>query len=95
MRFFDVVQSEMLSVWFIPHHTPNSSRVFDSSNIDFDFVPIERILLLVLFLILFFPLLKERKNPELEKERRAILKLSAIAGALALLMRLMRLIFMH
>lgn len=88
MRILDFIQSKMLAVWHIPHSTPTQRNPL--GGLTTDFLPLERILLLILFLILFYPPLKERDDPQLEKERKTILRLSAIAGALTLLMRFMR-----
>lgn len=92
MRFFDFINLKIYSVWYIPHK-PNPDDQVQIPNLDFDFISAERILLLIVFLILFIPLLKEQKDPQFEKQRRSILKLSAIAGALAILMKILKLVF--
>lgn len=58
-----------------------------------DLVTIERILLLAIFLILFIPLVKRSENAESDKQKNAILKLSALAGVLAIAMRFIRMIY--
>ncbi len=53
-------------------------------------ITVERILLLALFIFLSVPLLKQRKDPAVEKERVKIIKLSALVGALAIFIRFYR-----
>lgn len=53
-------------------------------------ITIERILFIFLFVILIRPLLKEQTDPELEKSRINLLRLSAIAGILAIVIRIYR-----
>lgn len=59
-----------------------------------DLVPLERVLLLAIFLILFIPPAKRSENTELDKQKNAILKLSALAGTLAIAMRFIRMIYL-
>lgn len=58
-----------------------------------ELVPVERVVLLVVFLILFLPLKNKSENAEREKQRRTILTLSALAGILAIAMRMIRVVY--
>lgn len=57
-----------------------------------ELIPIERIVLLVIFLILFIPLTNKSENSHREKQRKTILTLSALAGILAIALRIFRVI---
>lgn len=63
-------------VWYIPHGPSISWAVWPQIPIGIYLV--KKILLFLLFLILIIPLLKEQSDPEVEKKRRATLRIAVV-----------------
>jgi hypothetical protein len=58
-------------------------------------VSIERVLIFLLFICLVRPLLREQKDPQLEKKRINTLKLSAAIGGLVMVIHFYRILSGH
>ncbi len=78
-------------VWYISHTGPKLPAMGSLPQFP-QAITLERISLLILFLILTKPLLKIQKDPKLENERLRTLKFAALFGILTLGFRFYRIL---
>ena len=93
MNLLTLWMNQAYALSYVPLTGPNIQHVELPSFPEL--VHIEGLLFFILFVLLVKPLLKQRKDDNLEKERIQILKLSAIVGALAMILRFYRLLSGH
>lgn len=93
MKFLNFGMNQIFAVAYTPH-SGNQLQSTELVKLPY-LVSIEKVLLILLFVILIKPLLKTQKDPQLEKQRIDILKLSTILGGLALIVHFYRLVSGH
>lgn len=90
MSFLTLIIYQIFAVSYVPHSLNQVSPI-ELPHLP-HLISIERFLLLSLFIFLVRPLLREQKDPIMEKQRIDILKLSAFAGGLALVLHFYRVV---
>ncbi len=93
MNFLSLNMNQIFAVSYVPH------SINQISPIELPHLPhlisVERFLLLLLLIFLVRPLMREQKDPKMQKQRVHILRLSAIAGGLALVIHFYRIASGH